>query len=170
MQGQLAWRNEIQRIWPLKQAGKSPFIEDGGFCLLHCFYNGTDDLCWIIHAVLPTSLGSTGISEGQLAKVMVQAVATYLLVAKWPFWVVLGGRGVQHLKELAVKLSKRGFKFQLYSLTWASNSTSLHIFICKLGKNSPSLCFCCRQKLHWVNGSSFLRGVKLVERGSPLPG
>lgn len=47
------------------------------------------------------------------------------------FW---GGRGGQHLKELAVKLSKLGFKFQLYSLTWTSNSTSLHIFISKLGK------------------------------------
>ena len=87
---------------------------------------------------MPTSLGSTGISEGQLAKVMVQAVATYLHVAKWPFWVVLGGRGGQHVKELAVKLSKLGFKFQLYSLTLASNSTSLYIFICKLGKNSFS--------------------------------
>lgn len=72
---------------------------------------------------------------------MVQAVATYLHVAKWPFWVVWGGRSVQHLKELAVKLSKLGFKFQLYSLTWTSNSTSLHVFICKLGKNSSSFVF-----------------------------
>lgn len=86
------------------------------------------------------------------------------------FW---GGRGGQHLKELAVKLSKLGFKFQLYSLTWTSNSTSLHIFISKLGKKVHphfDLCFCCGQKLRWVNGSSSFGGSSWLKEKAPFLG
>lgn len=59
---QLVWRNQIKRIWYLKCIWKSPFTEDGGLCLWHCFCNETDSLCWIIHAILPQPLESIGIS------------------------------------------------------------------------------------------------------------
>lgn len=80
-------------------------------------------------------------------------------------------RGVQHLRVLSVELSNLGFKFQLYSLTWASNSTSLHIFLCKRRQTFILLWIYVSvegKKMHGDSESSFLRRSRWFKGKAPF--